>query len=87
MLRLRRLSSRQVLGIFHSFGFTIVSIRGSQANLKREFEGQPPQILTLPLHRDLAPGTLRAIYRQALRFIPEFDLRPHFYGDGSDSWP
>jgi hypothetical protein len=26
-------------------------------------------------------GTLQAIYRQALRFIPESELRPHFYTD------
>jgi len=35
--------------------------------------------LTIPLHPSLAPGTLQAIYRQATRFIPEADLRPHFY--------
>ena len=82
MSGLKRLSARQVLRIFHAFGFEIVSIRGSHVKLGRELEGQPVQILTLPLHRDLAPGTLQAIYRQALRFLPESDLRPHFYGDG-----
>jgi hypothetical protein len=25
-------------------------------------------------------GTLRAIFRQALRYITEAELRPHFYG-------
>jgi predicted RNA binding protein YcfA (HicA-like mRNA interferase family) len=82
MPKLKRLSARQVLRILHAFGFAVVSVRGSHAKLRREFEGQPPQILTLPLHRDLAPGTVQAIYRQALRFIPESDLRPHFYTRG-----
>ena len=81
MARLRRLSARQILRILQAFGFSVVSIRGSHAKLKREIEGGPSQILTVPFHRMLAPGTVQAIYRQALRFIPEQDLRPHFYGN------
>jgi predicted RNA binding protein YcfA (HicA-like mRNA interferase family) len=80
MPRLKRLSARQILRILQAFGFPVVSTRGSHAKLKREIEGCPSQILTVPLHRELAPGTVQAIYRQALRFIPEQDLRPHFYG-------
>ncbi len=80
MPRLRRLSARQILRILQTSGFSIVSVRGSHAKLKREVEGPPPQILTVPLHRELAPGTIQAIYRQALRFVPEEELRPHFYG-------
>jgi predicted RNA binding protein YcfA (HicA-like mRNA interferase family) len=81
MPKLRRLSARQVLAIFRSFGFEVVSVRGSHAKLKRERNDIPPEILTLPLHRELAPGTIQAIYRQALRFIPEAELRPRFYGE------
>jgi len=80
MARLRRLSARQILRILLAFGFSVVSTRGSHAKLKREIEGCPSQVLTIPLHRELAPGTIQAIYRQALRFIPEPDLHPHFYG-------
>ena len=80
MTRLRRLSARQILRILRGFGFSTVSIRGSHAKLKREVEGGPAQVLTVPLHRELAPGTVQAIYRQALRFVPEQDLHPHFYG-------
>jgi len=80
MARLRRLTARQILRILHGFGFSVVSVRGSHAKLKREAEGGSPQILTVPLHRSLAPGTIQAIYRQALRFIPEQDLFLHFYG-------
>lgn len=81
MTRLKRLSARQILRILHRFGFSVVSIRGSHAKLKREAEGEPPQILIVPLHRELAPGTIQAIYRQALRFISEEDLRAHFFGN------
>jgi hypothetical protein len=41
--------------------------------------GQAKQTLTVPAHAELDPGTLRAIMRQAARFVPEEDLRPHFY--------
>lgn len=80
MARLRRLSARQILRILETFEFSIVSVRGSHAKLKREVEGGPIQVLTIPLHRELAPGTIQAIYRQALRFLSEKELRPHFYG-------
>lgn len=53
-------------------------MRGSHAKLRRGFKGAR-QILTVPIHRELAPGTLHAIFRQACRFIPETDLRPFFY--------
>jgi predicted RNA binding protein YcfA (HicA-like mRNA interferase family) len=79
MARLRRLSARQILRILRTFGFEVVSIRGSHAKLKREIEGSPSQILTIPLHKELAPGTVHAIYRQALRFVPEEELHPHFF--------
>lgn len=81
MTRLRRLSARQILRILQDFGFAVVSIRGSHAKLRREIEGGSSQILTIPLHRELAPGTIRAIYRQASRFVPERDLRGRFFGD------
>jgi predicted RNA binding protein YcfA (HicA-like mRNA interferase family) len=81
MPRLKRLSARQILRILQDFGFSVSSIRGSHAKLKREIEGRPPQILTVPLHRELAPGTIQAIYRQALHFVPEEDLHAHFFGD------
>ncbi len=80
MPRLKRLSAREILKILHGFGFEVVSVRGSHAKLRREVEGASPQILTIPLHKDLAPGTVSAIFRQALRFVPESDLRPQFFG-------
>jgi predicted RNA binding protein YcfA (HicA-like mRNA interferase family) len=80
MARIRRLSAREILRIFGTFGFSVVSVRGSQAKLKREVEGGSARVLTVPLHRELVPGTIQAIYRQALRFLPAAELRPHFYG-------
>jgi tetraacyldisaccharide-1-P 4'-kinase len=39
------------------------------------------ETLTFPDHHEIDRGTLQAIYRQALRFIPDTELRPKFYTD------
>lgn len=78
-LVLRRLSAREVLRALGSVGFEVIAIRGSHAKLRRMGPGGEKQILTVPIHKDLAPGTLRAIYRQASRFVPKADLRPYLF--------
>ncbi len=79
MSKLKRLSAREVLRAFGSFGFHVISTRGSHAKLRRVLKGGDRQTLTVPLHKEIAPGTLLAIFRQGLRFIPEQDLRPWFF--------
>lgn len=79
MRRLRQLTAQEVLRAFGSFRFTVASVRGSHAKLVRILASGERQTLTVPLHKQLAPGTLRAIFRQALRYIPESDLRPWFF--------
>ena len=81
MPRLRRLTAREVLKILADFGFFLVTTRGSHAKLVRVLPSGSRQALTVPLHRELAVGTLQAIYRQASRFIAEADLRERFYSD------
>ena len=78
MPKLRRLAGRDVLTILQDFGFQQISQRGSHVKLVREV-ANVRQVMTVPLHSELDPGTLRAIFRQASRFIAEQDLRPHFY--------
>lgn len=80
--RLRRLSSREVCAALGRLGFEVVATRGSHAKLRRTTPEGLRQSLTIPLHRELAPGTLRAIFRQACRFVPEEDLGPLFFGEG-----
>ena len=79
MGRLRQMSAREVLRAFASFAFTVASVRGSHAKLLRYSPSGQKQTMTIPLHKQLAPGTLRAIFRQALRYIPEADLVPWFF--------
>lgn len=80
MPRWRVLSGAEVLRILGSFGFVEVGRRGSHVKAVRTSSGRR-QVLTVPDHRELDRGTLHAIYRQALRYIPEAELRRHFVAD------
>ena len=62
-----------------TFGFEVVNTRGSHAKLRRIAPDGSRQLLTLPLHDELAAGTLHALYRQALRYVPADELRPYFF--------
>jgi predicted RNA binding protein YcfA (HicA-like mRNA interferase family) len=79
MPKLKVLSGRELIKIFQGFGFSIKYARGSHFRLARIFLDSSQQVLNIPDHKEIAKGTLMAIYRQALRYIPAEDLRPHFY--------
>ena len=81
MPRLRRLRSREIVGILEGFGFRLATSRGSHAKLVRMLASGQRQVLTIPLHSQLAIGTVRANYRQASRFISPNDLRTKFFSD------
>lgn len=79
MPKLRRLSGADIIHIFEQLGFAVYDQRGSHVKLRRTSQAGEKQTLTIPRHRELDPGTLRAIFRQASRYIPADELRPHFY--------
>jgi predicted RNA binding protein YcfA (HicA-like mRNA interferase family) len=79
--KLRSLSARDVLRALRHFGFEVVAVRGSHARLQRLTNAGDTQTLTIPLHKTLARGTTRAIFRQASRYVHEDDLRPWFFAD------
>lgn len=81
MPKLKRLSGDEVIAILARFGFTVYAQRGSHVKLRCLDPDKKPQSLTIPKHRELDTGTLRAIIRQASRFIPEDQLRSHFYSE------
>lgn len=74
MPRLRRVSGQEAIRVLEGLGLTQVRQRGSHVVLKRQTpEGDVGCVV--PLHRELAIGTLRGILKQA-RVTPE-DLMEH----------
>lgn len=80
MPKLRVLSGSEILKILMSLGFHVVDQHGSHVKVKRIVEGEA-QVLMIPNHKEIAKGTTRAIYAQALRFVPEAELHRHFYSE------
>ena len=78
MPKLKVLSGGDVVRILQQFGFTVAGQKGSHVKLRRVTQTSN-QTLTIPSHKELDHGTLRAIYQQSLRYIPEAELFPHFY--------
>lgn len=81
MPKLKRLSGQQVVSIFEALGFEQVSQRGSHVKLRRILPDGSKQTLTIPAHSELDKGTLKAIYKQAMRYIPEGELQSYFYSE------
>jgi predicted RNA binding protein YcfA (HicA-like mRNA interferase family) len=79
MPKLRILSGQEVVKIFLVFGFNVAAQKGSHIKLLKILLDSARQTLTIPSHPELDKGTIKAIYRQALRYIPESELKPHFY--------
>ena len=79
MPKLRVLSGKEVIKILSKFGFEVVSQKGSHVKLRRVLSDGTKRTLTVPLHEELDRGTLKAIIRQASRYIPEEELKRYFY--------
>jgi predicted RNA binding protein YcfA (HicA-like mRNA interferase family) len=79
--KLKRLSGRDVVSILADFGFVTQSQRGSHVKLRRVLKTGEKQTLTIPIHDELDIGTLRAIMKQATRYMAQDSLWPYFYSD------
>jgi predicted RNA binding protein YcfA (HicA-like mRNA interferase family) len=80
MPKLKNLSGKDVISILMIFGFTVDSQKGSHVKLVR-YNLNKKQSLTIPLHKELDKGTLKAIIRQASRYISLQELKMYFYTD------
>ena len=78
MSRLKALSASDVIQALRHFGFEVVNTQGSHVKLRRDAP-RGRETLTLPLHKELARGTVLAIFRQASKYIPERELKPWFF--------
>ena len=81
MPKLKVLSGEQAVKIFLAFNFVMAAQKGSHIKLVRVLSGGARQTLTIPNHQELDKGTLMAIYRQVLRYIPENELKNYFYAE------
>jgi predicted RNA binding protein YcfA (HicA-like mRNA interferase family) len=80
MPKLKVLSGKELIKIFSQFGFSIQSQKGSHIKLSRQFQSTK-QVLVIPNHSVIDVGTLKAIYRQAGKYISETELNPFFYNE------
>ncbi len=67
MAKLRRMSGDEAVKAFQGLGFRVARQRGSHLVLRRGDHG-----CVIPLHKELAVGTLRSAIRQAGITIDEF---------------
>lgn len=79
MPKLKILSGEEIVDALKNFGFKVHNQKGSHIKLKRISKEGFGQTLTIPLHKELDRGTIKAIYNQALRYIPENELQKYFY--------
>ena len=76
---LRVLSGADVIDVLAGFGFAVI---GGKKHIKLRRAGPDgDETLIVPNHSPIAKGTLRAIFSQASRYIPERELHPHFYNE------
>ncbi len=81
MPKLRTLSGDDLLRILSQFGSTTHTQRGSHVKLRRVLANGTRQTLTIVAHKEVDKGTLHAIFRQAIRYIPESALAPFFFAE------
>ncbi len=81
MPRPRQLSGKEVVSIFEKFGFYEVSQKGSHIKLRRTSVDGSRQTLVVPLHKQLDVGTIFGLYRQAVQYIAEADLKELFFNE------
>jgi predicted RNA binding protein YcfA (HicA-like mRNA interferase family) len=62
--KLRAFSGREIVKILGKIGFAIVGRKGSHVRMKRQ-RGKEVLIVIVPMHPELAKGTLRSVLRQA----------------------
>jgi predicted RNA binding protein YcfA (HicA-like mRNA interferase family) len=68
MGRLSNISGKQAVKIFENFGYAVDHQTGSHIILWHESK----PILSVPNHKELAPGLLRSLIRQAGITVDEF---------------
>ena len=76
MPKLKILSGKRLIALFSNFGFVHINTKGSHVHMKYKNIHA-----TIPLHNEIAKGTLKAIYRQASIVVPKAVLDAWFYSE------
>lgn len=79
-LKLKILSDKDVIKILSKFGFSVHTQKGSHIKLRRVFINHT-ETLMVPNHDPIAPGTLKAIFNQTLKYISRQELEKHFFNE------
>lgn len=77
MPKLKVLSGSKLVKIFENFGFVVIGQKGSHIKMSRFSKDN--QTLVIPNHKTISKGTLKEIYNQALKYIPEKNIKKFFY--------
>lgn len=72
MAKLPVVSGRDAVKVFEKIGYRIVRQRGSHIRL-RDNDNERHRPLTVPDHKELRPGLLRALIRDADLTVEEFE--------------
>lgn len=78
MPKLRVLKSKEVIKFLEQQGFVINRQKGSHIVLIKTVSFSK-QVLTIPKHSTLDKGTIKALYNQISRFVPEAEIQELFY--------
>lgn len=78
MPRLKVLSGKDLIDIFSSFGFHVIDQTGSHVKMRCHKNGDK-QTLTIPLHKEIDKGLLKAIFTQGSAYVLEQELKKFFY--------
>ncbi|MEK7536849.1 MAG: type II toxin-antitoxin system HicA family toxin [Patescibacteria group bacterium] len=78
MPKLKVLSCKDIIKVLESFDFEVISQKGSHVKLRRVIK-RIKQTLTIPDHKELDKGTIRAIFNQASKYISPEKLKEFFY--------
>jgi predicted RNA binding protein YcfA (HicA-like mRNA interferase family) len=70
MAKLPIIAGRIIIAVLERLGFRVVRQRGSHVVLRRV--GRSTDICVVPMHREVAAGTLRSVLRQANLTPDEF---------------
>ena len=76
--KLRTLSGNEIVKFLEKNGFYIDGTHGSHRKMKRIIN-EHKQTLIIPLHKQVAKGTLHDIFRQIYEYIPEDKVQTFFY--------